>query len=61
MEFSPKNPASMIGTFGMVLVFTMFKEAYEDYFRHVSDRKVNNAETLKWVDGQWTKLYWKDI
>jgi hypothetical protein len=53
MEFSPKNPASMIGTFGMVLVFTMFKEAYEDYFRHVSDRKVNNAETLKWVDGEW--------
>ena len=31
MPFSPKKPASMIGTFTLVLVFTMLKEAYEDY------------------------------
>ena len=31
MPFSPKRPASMIGTFALVLVFTMLKEAYEDY------------------------------
>ena len=30
MPFSPKNYASMIGTFAAVLIFTMFKEAYED-------------------------------
>ena len=30
MSFSPKTPASMIGTFAMVLFFTMLKEAYED-------------------------------
>lgn len=35
----------MIGTFGAVLVFTMFKEAYEDYFRHKSDREMNNKKT----------------
>jgi phospholipid-transporting ATPase len=29
LEFSPKSPNSMIGTFAVVLVFTMFKEAYE--------------------------------
>jgi hypothetical protein len=29
--FSPKSPASMIGTFAAVLFFTMLKEAYEDY------------------------------
>lgn len=34
MPFSPKNPISMIGTFVAVLIFTMLKEAYEDYFRH---------------------------
>lgn len=29
LEFSPKSPGSMIGTFAAVLVFTMLKEAYE--------------------------------
>ena len=31
MPFSPKTVASMAGTFVLVLVFTMLKEAYEDY------------------------------
>lgn len=31
LPFSPKTPASMIGTFAGVLFFTMLKEAYEDY------------------------------
>ncbi len=31
MPFSPKRPASMIGTFALVLIFTMLKEAYEDF------------------------------
>ena len=30
MEFSPKAPESMIGTFAAVLIFTSLKEAYED-------------------------------
>ena len=42
MSFSPKSPASMVFTFAMVLVFTMFKEAYEDYFRHRQDSLENN-------------------
>jgi hypothetical protein len=29
LHFSPKNPITMIGTFGLVLVFTMLKEGYE--------------------------------
>jgi phospholipid-transporting ATPase len=29
LPFSPKNPASMISTFALVLMFTMIKEAYE--------------------------------
>lgn len=32
----------MIGTFAMVLFFTMLKEAYEDYQRHKQDKEVNN-------------------
>jgi hypothetical protein len=33
----------MIGTFAAILIFTMFKEAYEDWGRHKADRAVNNA------------------
>ena len=43
MPFSPKTPASMIGTFAAVLVFTMFKELFEDYYRMKSDREINNS------------------
>jgi len=32
MSFSPKNPVSMISTFLVVILFTMFKEAYEVIF-----------------------------
>lgn len=42
MPFSPKRPASMIGTFSLVLIFTMLKEAYEDFQRYKSDNELNN-------------------
>ncbi len=35
----------MILTFGIVLVFTMFKEAYEDILRYGQDREYNNRKT----------------
>jgi len=47
MPFSPKNPLSMGLTFAAVLVATMFKEAFEDYFRWKSDKAVNNAAVCK--------------
>jgi hypothetical protein len=34
----------MIGTFAIVLIFTMLKEAYEDYHRHKQDREVNKKK-----------------
>jgi hypothetical protein len=48
MPFSPKAPASMIGTFAMVLFFTMLKEGYEDYQRYKSDHELNNNTTHKY-------------
>ena len=45
--FSPKTPLSIIGTFAAVLFFTMLKEAYEDWGRHKSDRKVNRTQTQR--------------
>lgn len=66
MEFSPKNPVSMIGTFAGVLVFTMLKELYEDFARHKQDRQVNNRKTQiyeidpsgqgTWIDKKWKEL-----
>ena len=47
MPFSPKNAFSMAGTFAAVLVFTMFKEAYEDFFRHKQDTAVNSSPAHK--------------
>ena len=35
----------MIGTFAAILIFTMFKEAYEDYARHKADKDMNNKKT----------------
>jgi hypothetical protein len=32
----------MIGTFALVLIATMIKEAYEDYQRYKSDKELNN-------------------
>jgi hypothetical protein len=35
----------MIGTFSMVLFFTMLKEAYEDFQRYKSDKEMNLRPT----------------
>jgi phospholipid-transporting ATPase len=47
MTFSPKTPASMVGTFAAVLIFTMLKEAFEDYKRHRADAAVNRTPTQR--------------
>ena len=53
----------MIGTFALVLVFTMFKEAYEDYQRYKSDKELNNKETrvLDYKTGGIKECLWSDI
>ena len=43
MPFSPKNPFSVGGTFAAVLLFTMLKEGYEDYYRHKQDTQINSV------------------
>ena len=68
MEFSPKDPKSMIGTFGFVLFLTMLKEAYEDYGRKKSDNelnsklcKVQNIETKTFEERKWADIKIGDI
>jgi phospholipid-transporting ATPase len=53
MSFSPKQPSSMIGTFGFVLIATMFKEALEDYSRYKQDKQSNDKLVLKHLKGTW--------
>jgi phospholipid-transporting ATPase len=47
MPFSPKTPASMIGTFAAVLVFTMLKEAYEDFQKYKADKEMNSRQSKR--------------
>ena len=63
MPFSPKTPASMIGTFAAVLIFTMFKELFEDYYRMRSDKEINNSTSkiLDYETGSFVEWKWKDI
>ena len=63
MSFSPKSPGSMIGTFSAVLIFTMFKELFEDIFRMISDYKINNtkATRLNQNSEKIEDITWKDI
>ena len=51
----------MIGTFAAVLIFTMFKELYEDIGRMRSDNEVNNSTTLVLVDGQLKERKWAEV
>ena len=42
---SPKNFASLVGTFSAVLLVTAVKEAYEDYLRFKADNELNHRLT----------------
>jgi len=63
MPFSPKAPASMIGTFAGVLIFTMFKELFEDYYRMKSDRLINNCTThiFNYETEKFKEVSWKEV
>lgn len=53
----------MVGTFALVLVFTMIKEAVEDISRHKQDREVNNKEVLVFdnVALKYVFKKWQDV
>jgi magnesium-transporting ATPase (P-type) len=63
MSFSPKPPASMIGTFALVLFFTMCKEAYDDIIRAKSDKELNQRATRRIAleTGALSDCRWEDL
>ncbi len=46
MNFSPKEPITQTFTLVLVILFTMIKEAVEDFSRYIQDKEINNLETL---------------
>ncbi len=63
MPFSPKTPISQVGTFVLVLIFTMIKEAWEDYNRHCQDNIINNktTEVYNLTCKKFYETFWKNL
>ena len=63
LETSPKNPVTQILTFGMMLLVTMLKEAWEDYARAKSDRQMNRrvSKVLDHETQSFKDCLWQDI
>ena len=63
MPFSPKNPFSLGATLAAVLIFTIFKEGYEDLARHRQDKEVNEAKFHKFSvdENKFVKIKSEDI
>jgi len=68
MPFSPKEPATQLGTFVAILLFTMIKEAFEDIARYNQDKEINcletslyNHKTKSFENVNWSDLRVGDI
>lgn len=63
LPLSPKSPYSQIFTFTLVILFSMIKEAVEDFKRYRMDNEINN----KWTSvfdynlKNFTKKHWHEI
>lgn len=63
MPFSPKNPYTQTATFAMVLLFTMLKEAYEDFRRYRQDKDINYKTTkiYDYKTQQFKTSFWYEL
>ena len=57
------NAPSSILPLSIVLLITLFKNALEDYKRHVQDRLINNQRVLNfnWENGRFEWAKWQDL
>jgi phospholipid-transporting ATPase len=58
---SPRDPASQIFTFVMVLAFSAVKEAYEDYHRYLMDKQVNATPAQVLRGTGFAVVNWREI
>jgi phospholipid-transporting ATPase len=63
MPFSPKNPYSQLATFAIVLIFTMLKEAWEDFNRYRQDNLINNkiTEVYNYARKEFNRTFWCNL
>jgi phospholipid-transporting ATPase len=61
LSFTPKEPASMIGTLAFVIVVSLIKEFYEDYSRYLQDEKSNSQTIFKIDSNGWKSIKCKDL
>ena len=47
-NLNPTDSWSTIVPLAILITFTLLKDAYNDYYRHEEDKKINNAEYLYW-------------
>ena len=58
---SPLNPISSIAPLVFVISLSMIREAFEDLARYKSDLETNSYRTLKYSNGEWENIEWKDL
>jgi len=60
---SPLTPFSTLAPLCVVLCFSMCKEAFEDYKRHLADRRTDDRLTLASasLDGSFAPIRWGDV
>ncbi|KAJ6245375.1 putative phospholipid-transporting atpase [Anaeramoeba flamelloides] len=59
--FSPLTPTVSVVPLVFVLSVTAIREAYEDFLRHRSDKEINNRLVEVLREGEWQKIFWKNI
>lgn len=63
MPFSPKNPYTQVATFTIVLIFTMIKEAWEDFKRYRQDNLINNkiTQVYNYSSRAFDRTFWCNL
>ena len=58
---SPTGRYVTLVPFLVILAITAIKEIFEDFKRHLEDRKINNSKVKAFRDGDWVEVEWKSV
>ncbi|CAG9335532.1 unnamed protein product [Blepharisma stoltei] len=61
IQLNPTNSWTTIAPLGILIFFTLLKDAYNDYFRHKDDIKVNSSDYDYWNGSEIQSIKCKDI
>eukprot|EP00761_Pharyngomonas_kirbyi_P000391 gb/GECH01000391.1/.p1 GENE.gb/GECH01000391.1/~~gb/GECH01000391.1/.p1 ORF type:complete len:1222 (+),score=292.51 gb/GECH01000391.1/:1-3666(+) len=60
-RLSPTGSYSTALPLALVMAFQLLKDGYEDWLRHIEDRKVNNTKTHVLRDEEIHRVRWRDV